>query len=76
MLECVLETPTTPVAIPPGKSESLSFNGGLHFLDPGALGPGVYRVELVYKLVDAIGDLDRDEIPWLTAFSPIFTISP
>jgi len=76
VLECVLETPTIPVAIPPGESQSLTFNGGPHFLDPGALEPGVYRVKLVYKLVDAIGDIDRDEIPWQTAFSPIFTISP
>jgi len=76
VLECVLETPTVPVAIPPGESRSLTFNGGPHFLDLGALEPGVYRVELSYKLVDELGDIDRDEIPWQTAFSPIFTISP
>ncbi len=76
VLECVLETPTVPVAIPPGESMSLTFNGGPHVLDPGALEPGVYRVEFSYKLVNEIGDIDRDEIPWQTAFSPIFTISP
>ena len=77
VLECSLDSlPTVPIAIPPGESGSLTFNGGPSFLDPGALEPGVYRVKFLYKRVEKIEDIVNEDIPWQTAFSPPFTIIP
>jgi prepilin-type N-terminal cleavage/methylation domain-containing protein len=75
VLKCFLRKPTVPVTIPPGDSKALTFNGGSHFLDLGALDPGVYRVEFEYKRVDDLEDLFSDEIPWQIVYSPILTIS-
>ena len=74
VLECLLKSPTVPVAIPPGDSRSLAFNGGSHFLDPGALDPGMYRVEFVYKQVEDVKGLFSNEISWQTVYSPLLTI--
>jgi hypothetical protein len=75
VLQCNLRLRTAPVMILAGASTSLTFNGSPHFPDRGALKPGVYRVELVYKQVDYLEDLVSDEIPWYTVHSPIFTIT-
>lgn len=69
VLECPHEKPTDVIAIPPGDAKSLTFNGGSHYLDPGA-----YRVEFEYKSVDSVEDLFSNEIPWHTVYSPTFMI--
>ena len=74
ILKCTLGKPTVPVVLSPGESKSLTFNGGPHHLDPGALDPGIYRVEFTYKPISAIEDLSSNEIPWLTIYTPLLTI--